>query len=379
MLVTRHPPDRMRLFRSRTHVALAAVLAAAALPASAQAPVERPATHVVKKADTLWDLAKTYLGDPFQWPQIYELNTEKIKDPHWIYPGQVFNLPGGAAALPAAADAAARAAAAAAQAAGASQRSAMTVFNPASRATDTRTRASAVLAARRTAVRPGDFESAPFMWAPGGPADGGTLDGTAESVGVAMTVALRPVQFREETFVSMPRGVTPAVGMRLLVYRMDAIVPRQGQVVVPTGILQVRSLLDGGRVRAALVSKFEDVFGGQRVTVLDTLAMPMNTFPTRVEFGISTTVVWLYAKPALPSAGHELILAASAAQGLVPGDQVTLRRARGNDAAGSLPDEEIGAAQVTRVTPWGASAIILESRDAGIAAGMRAQVTAKMP
>ena len=255
----------------------------------------------------------------------------------------------------------------------------MTVFNPKSRASDTRTRASVVLAARRTAVRPGDFQAAPFMWATGGPTDGGTLDRAADGVGAGMTLARRPVQYRDETFVSMPRGVRPAVGMTLLVYRMDAVVPAQGQVVVPTGILQVKSLLKGRRVLAELVAKFEDVFGGQRVTVLDTLKMPMNTFPTRVEFGISTKVVWLYAKPALPSAGRELILAASAAQGLVPGDQVTLRRARGNDAAGSLPDEEIGAAQVTRVTPWGASAILLESRNAGIAAGMRAQVTAKMP
>jgi len=42
--------------------------------------------HFVQKGDTLWDLGTKYLGNPFAWPQIWELN-KWVKDPHWIYPG----------------------------------------------------------------------------------------------------------------------------------------------------------------------------------------------------------------------------------------------------------------------------------------------------
>lgn len=42
--------------------------------------------HFVQKGDTLWDLGAKYLGNPFAWPQIWELN-KWVKDPHWIYPG----------------------------------------------------------------------------------------------------------------------------------------------------------------------------------------------------------------------------------------------------------------------------------------------------
>jgi LysM repeat protein len=48
--------------------------------------------HIVEKGDTLWDLSRTYLGNPYLWPQIWDHN-RYVTDAHWIYPGDPLLLP----------------------------------------------------------------------------------------------------------------------------------------------------------------------------------------------------------------------------------------------------------------------------------------------
>jgi two-component SAPR family response regulator len=73
-------------------------------PAPQQQPVEVPASvtraYMVRPGDTLWDIARTHLGDPLRWPVIYQLNCDRVqsdghrlRDPDLLHPGWTLHLP----------------------------------------------------------------------------------------------------------------------------------------------------------------------------------------------------------------------------------------------------------------------------------------------
>lgn len=52
-------------------------------------------TVIIKRGDNLWRIARSNWGEGLRWSTIYQANTDQIRNPHLIYPGQVFIVPKG--------------------------------------------------------------------------------------------------------------------------------------------------------------------------------------------------------------------------------------------------------------------------------------------
>ncbi|VXB52263.1 LysM peptidoglycan-binding domain-containing protein [Massilia sp. 9I] len=85
----------MKNFSTVVTRAAAVALVACAVAAPSQAAPSctfrpnAPDQHVVVKGDTLWDISGTFLQNPWCWPQVWGMNRDEIRNPHWIYPGQI--------------------------------------------------------------------------------------------------------------------------------------------------------------------------------------------------------------------------------------------------------------------------------------------------
>ncbi len=83
----------MKKFSTATLIlALVATTASSALAADKNKCALRPDApdkHVVVKGDTLWGISSKFLERPWCWPDVWGMNRDQIRNPHWIFPGQI--------------------------------------------------------------------------------------------------------------------------------------------------------------------------------------------------------------------------------------------------------------------------------------------------
>ncbi|MDQ8154477.1 MAG: LysM peptidoglycan-binding domain-containing protein [Gemmatimonadota bacterium] len=344
-----------------------------AAPAAAQpAAAAASSSHTVARGETLWSLAKQYLGDAYLWPEIYRLNTAIIEDPHWIYPGEVLTLPSGVAS------------AAPATVAGGPARpfdpNATTVFFPRSSSRARGDRQATNMMASRIAVRPDEYLASPFVWTPGGPAGAGRVLSTAESQIVQPTLEQRVYHSEESIFLRLPEGARRVNGERFMTFELGPTLEGQGQMAVITGVVELRKDPGLGDARAVIIQRFRQMVEGQGVMAIDTLVQRRDVHPSPLEFGMQTSLAWVLDAPVIPQLGQYVVFTARLADGVVPGDQVTLFAPMGQGTDGEQRAPEMAAvAQILRVTPFGASGILVQRGPATITAGMAGRLTAKMP
>ena len=79
------------MFKPIRAVVAAALFTIATYGLAAEMRGDHPDTYVVKRGDTLWDIAGKFLQKPWLWPEIWQANPQ-IRNPHLIYPGDVISL-----------------------------------------------------------------------------------------------------------------------------------------------------------------------------------------------------------------------------------------------------------------------------------------------
>lgn len=355
-------------------------------PAEQTSPAQQapPAgqTHTVKKGDTLWDIARAYLSDPFLWPEIYRLNTEVVEDPHWIYPGEVLKVPG--TAQMAADDRVAQ-----------PEPEQPVPASPGAPTVFVRDAGGGRLSASRvggspmeyphTAVRAGEFYAAPWVDRAGGPRSRGTVVAAVDVPGIAGASDRSRLGPQERAYITLPKGVVAARGDRFIVYADGPRVDDGGAVMIPTGIIEVERADNGDATTVRVVQQFGEVMVGQGVLPLDRFTLGTEERPSPLTLGTESKVIYIPSRAVLPSIQHYVILDATMKDGVKVGDQFTLFRPRvkahvpdrGEQVV--LPEEAIALAQVVKVTERGTTAVIVDERQPAIKEGTRARLTARMP
>ena len=335
-------------------------------PASAPGPNE--VAHVVKKGDTLWDIANAYLKDPFRWPEIFKRNPEVVENPHWIYPGETILIPTSEVRPDVLARIATKPAPISEQ----------TVFSTNPMTGSTRSAGDVIGREGGSGVPRGEIEAAPFADRSGGPGGSGRLAAAYDRPGIASPAGERRFQLKDRIFIELPARSAGQPGDEYLAYRLGPVINENLQILIPTGVVRVESRELGQPALARVVRQFGDIRLDHELVAIDASMSAVQGRPMPVQMGPAERVVYVLHDPVLPSIQSYVVLSATAANGVRIGDQFTLID-DSIDPRYPAPPVPAALVEVVRVTPYAVTAIVVNQEQPTIRPGMVARLTARTP
>ncbi len=364
-----------RMMTCRSSLFTLVLLAAASTAAGAQQA--HPSAHTVKAGDTLWDLSRRYLGDPFLWPQIYRLNTSVVEDPHWIYPGEVLQLAAteGVQSVPSQ-DTPAPTAAAPAE--GPSEPEYPMPEFARQKRSDSAEGFGSYLTQEYRPLRPGEFYSSGFLTEEQ-PIPSGILLGAITPPQIRNLSERGTATIFTEVGIRAPSGATYAKGDTLTAYETELGFPGYGEIVIPTGLIRITGQSEH-QYLGIVVAVFGPLRSGQRV--MATEKFPPGPMARAVPSADSLSG-WVLGGREIRELKHpqnRILIDLGRSAGVAPGDIFEIRRTPGTriNAADAI-DELMATGQVVRVGERSATVLLLHVVSPDIPPGMKARRIARLP
>lgn len=330
-------------------IAAAGLLAAVPLAAQDEQP---PRVHVVRPGETLWDIARAYLDDPFLWPEIFRLNTDVVEDPARIYPSERLVLPGAAEAA-----------------------EGEPVFGAPQQPRAEGPRVQFGEQAVAAEVLPGDFYSASFVARQGEVRAVGRL---AEPADESVVEGRVPGQLNlyDRVFVVVDPSVR--VGDRLHFLRVGREMRGIGRMYQPTGVGTVAAV-DGATATVVIVGMFDRV-------APDDIVIPWERFPVaatarsrRVEADLQGTILGFENRSPLQRTESILFLDLGREAGVGIGDVFEAFSPPRGREWGTRPEVLVARLQVVKVTGSTATVRVTHLEQPAIRVGLPVRRVARMP
>lgn len=340
--------------RTKTALLLAAGLCAAAPLAAQDRDVQAGQPYVVRPGDTLWDIARSCLGDPFLWPEVYRLNAGAVRDPARISPGQRLTLPECREGAPA-----------------------DVAFSQEPRQTPGNRVLAVAGDADATVIAPGDFYRAAVLVPDAEvPAVGRLVERLSPTV---VPIEMTPqIALYDTVYVTLTAPGSLRVGDPMHFFRRDREVKPYGHVFVSTGMGTVHAL--EGSLATVVV---RTVYGSMAV---NDLAVPAARFPVRAGVApraprqeLQGRIVAFESPHPVQATQENVFLDLGNASGVKEGDEFNAFLPPTRRDWGTRPAVSVARVQVVRVTDHTATARITGMAQPAVEPGVGVRLVAEMP